>query len=79
MTPFWLRTTIGVKPTTRSESLIIPIRKALLEIELTVSNELETAQHQCEIAATDYNQLILLPLLIKKVREFAPSTSIIVR
>ncbi len=81
--PILVRTTTGMKPTTRAEALIIPIRKALLEIELTVSNKPEfephSAQHQFTIAATDYNELILLPSLIKKVRELAPDVNILVR
>jgi DNA-binding transcriptional LysR family regulator len=81
--PILVRTTTGMKPTARAEALIIPIRKALLDIELTVSNkpefEPQTAQHQFTIAATDYNELILLPSLIKKVRELAPGVNILIR
>lgn len=81
--PILVRTMTGMKPTARAEALIIPIRKALLDIELTVSNkpefEPQTAQHQFTIAATDYNELILLPSLIKKVRELAPGVNILIR
>lgn len=81
--PILVRTTKGMKPTTRAETLIIPIRKALLEIELTVTSppifEPSTAEHRFVIAATDYNELILLPALLKKVRKLAPGVDIHVR
>ena len=64
MTLFWFRTTTGMKTTTRAEVLIIPIRKAPLEIELTVSNipefEPQSVQYNFTIATTDYNELCCL-------------------
>ena len=81
--PILVRTTGGMKPTTRAEALIVPIRKALLDIEVTVTSHLafepKTAEHRFVIAATDYNELILLPSLLKKVREQAPGVNIHLR
>ena len=78
--PILVRTTGGMKPTARAEALIVPIRKALLDIEITVTNhpafEAKTAEHRFVIAATDYNELILLPSLLKKVRKLAPGVNI---
>jgi DNA-binding transcriptional LysR family regulator len=81
--PILVRTTGGMKPTARAKTLIVPIRKALLEIEVTVTSpstfEPTTAEHRFVIAATDYNELILLPTLLKKVRKQAPGVDIHVR
>jgi DNA-binding transcriptional LysR family regulator len=81
--PILVRTTGGMKPTARAQELIEPIRKALLEIEVTVTTkqafEPKTAQQRFVIAASDYNELILLPSLIKRVRELAPRVDIHVR
>ncbi len=81
--PILVRTTRGMEPTARAEALIVPIRKALLEIEVTVTRHFDfdpkTAKHNFVIAATDYNELILLPSLLKKVREQAPGVHIHVR
>lgn len=81
--PILVRTTSGMQPTARAEALIVPIRKALLDIELTISNnptfEPKTAKQKFVIAATDYNELILLPSLLKKVRGLAPDVNIHVR
>lgn len=81
--PILVRTTGGMKPTARAEALIEPIRKALLEIEVTVTTkptfEAKTAQHRFVIAATDYIELILLPSLLKEVRPLAPGVGIHVR
>ncbi|NOR69578.1 MAG: LysR family transcriptional regulator [Methylomarinum sp.] len=81
--PILVRTTKGMKPTARAEALIVPIRKALLEIEMTVTSKPEfipkTAKHQFIIAATDYNELILLPSLLNKVHGLAPGVNIHVR
>ncbi len=81
--PILVRTSKGMTPTARAETLIVPIRKALLEIELTVTTpplfEPSTAEHCFVIAATDYNELILLPTLLKKVRKLAPGVNIHVR
>lgn len=81
--PLLVRTTSGMKPTARAQELIEPIRKALLEIEATVSTkkafEPKTAQQRFVIAASDYSELIMLPSLIKRVRELAPRVDIHVR
>lgn len=81
--PILVRTASGMRPTKRAEALIVPIRKALLEIEVTVTSpsafDPATAEHRFVIAATDYNELILLPSLLKKVREIAPGVNIHVK
>lgn len=81
--PILVRTTRGMKPTARAEALIVPIRKALLDIERTVATpsafDPKTADHSFVIAATDYSELILLPRLLKKVRELAPGVKIHIR
>jgi DNA-binding transcriptional LysR family regulator len=81
--PILVRTTNGMKPTARAQELIEPIRKALLEIEVTITTksafEPKTAQQRFVIAASDYNELILLPSLIKMVRGIAPRVDIHVR
>ncbi len=73
--PILVRTTGGMKPTERAKELIEPIRKALLEIEAAVSAKQAfdplTVRHDFVIAASDYGELILLPSLLKHVREFA--------
>ena len=81
--PLLVRTTGGMKPTARALELIEPIRKALLEIEVTVNTkqafEPKTAQQRFVIAASDYSELIILPYLLKRVREHAPRVDIHVR
>jgi DNA-binding transcriptional LysR family regulator len=81
--PLLVRTTGGMKPTARALELIEPIRKALLEIEATITTkqafEPKTAQQRFVIAASDYSELIILPSLIKRVRELAPRVDIHVR
>lgn len=78
--PILVRTSAGMKPTARAEALIVPIRKALQEIEITVTNQLTfepaTAVHRFVIAATDYSELILLPVVLKKVLQSAPGIDI---
>ena len=81
--PILVRTTGGMKPTARAKELIEPIRKALLEIEVAVGTpqtfEPKIAQQGFVIAASDYGELILLPSLLKRVRELAPGVKIQVR
>jgi DNA-binding transcriptional LysR family regulator len=81
--PLLVRTTSGMKPTARAQELIGPIRKALLEIEVTVTTKQafipQTVQQRFIIAASDYSELIILPSLIKRVRELAPKVDIHVR
>lgn len=81
--PILVRTTGGMKPTARAQELIEPIRKALLEIEVTVTTKQafdpNVAQKRFVIAASDYNEMILLPALIKRVRELAPGVELHVR
>jgi DNA-binding transcriptional LysR family regulator len=81
--PILVRTTGGMKPTARAQELIEPIRKALLEIEVTVTTKQafdpNVAQKRFVIAASDYNEMILLPSLIKRVRELAPGVELHVR
>lgn len=81
--PILVRTTGGMKPTARAQELIEPIRKALLDIEVTVTRKQtfdpKTARHRFVIGVTDYNELILVPSLISRVREFAPGVEIHVR
>lgn len=81
--PILVRTTGGMKPTARAKELIEPIRKALLEIEVAVSTpqafEPKIAQQGFVIAASDYGELILLPSLLKRMRELAPGVKIQVK
>ena len=81
--PILVRTSGGMRPTSRAKELIVPIRKALLEIEVTISSppvfDPETAETRFVIAATDYNELILLPSLLKEVCKLAPGVNIHVR
>ena len=78
--PILVRTSAGMKPTARAKTLIVPIRKALHEIEITVTNQLAfdpaTAEQRFVIASTDYSELILLPALLKKVLQLAPGINI---
>ncbi len=81
--PILVRTSEGMKPTKRAEALIAPIRKALRDIELTVSTpqvfQPETAELRFVIAASDYNELIIIPELVKMVRQKASGVDIHIR
>ncbi len=81
--PILVRTSNGMTPTKRAEDLIVPIRKALSDIEQTVSVPQEfvpgQAEHRFVIAATDYNELILIPELVKRIRRSAPGVAVHVR
>jgi len=78
--PILVKTRHGMKPTPRALELIGPVRKILQEIESAVTTKLEfdekIARQRFVIAATDYSELIILPPLIKRIKNLAKGVEI---
>lgn len=78
--PLVLRTQRGVVPTSRAEALAQPLAQALalLETALVGPREFDpsTATRRFRIAATDYAELLLLPLLVRALAKEAPGVDL---
>lgn len=70
-------------PTPRALALAVPVRdaleKAALVFEKPESFEPMTAQQTFTIAMSDYTEFVVLPALVKKLRQVAPNINIIIK
>ncbi len=78
--PVLVRTTRGMQPTPRALVMEKPVRLALKSIENTLLPEPDfepaTSKQVFRLLATDYLQFLLLPRLIRRLHEEAPSVHV---
>lgn len=81
--PLFLRTSHGMVPTSRCAELVEPVRSILAQISdvITPRNLFDPALSDAtfSVVATDYVQLIVLPPLMKRLREIAPGIKLRVK
>ncbi|MGH1486870.1 MAG: LysR family transcriptional regulator [Cellvibrionaceae bacterium] len=79
--PLFIRDKFGVAPTEKSIEIHPTIERALDELDSLVQSEqvldLSSEKRTFNIAATDYFQLLILPLLMQRIRQQAPNIRII--
>lgn len=73
----------GMRPTPKALVLAEPIREALRQVRLALAQgfgfEPATAHHRFRLAVTDYGDLIVIPPLIRALRQRAPGVDLEVR
>jgi len=78
--PVLVRTSRGMQPTPKALSLEKPIRMALAAIDQSLAPEPEfdpsSSEQTFHIATTDYVELVLLPRLMKHLKQVAPSIKV---
>jgi len=78
--PLFVRTPKGMEPTPFADSLIQPVRDALQSVEIVLAHSKNFEPGESErvfrICMTDISQLVLLPPLLKKLRDSAPGIRI---
>jgi len=78
--PVLVRTSRGMQPTPKALSLEKPIRMALAAIDQSLAPEPEfdpsSSEQTFYIATTDYVELVLLPRLMKHLKQVAPSIKV---
>lgn len=79
----FVRTAQGMQPTARALALAQPVGEALGRIRSVLAPGLSfdpaTARHRFTIAATDYGDLVVLPVLVRMLRREAPGVDLTVR
>jgi DNA-binding transcriptional LysR family regulator len=79
--PLFIRDKFGVSPTEKASAIHPTIEQALEELDSLVQSEqvldLENEKRTFDIAVTDYFQLMILPLLMRRIRQYAPNFQII--
>lgn len=78
--PLLVRTSSGMKPTSRAQSLIEPIRNVLQDIDrLVISPPIfdpKISRREFVIAATDYAEYLIVPSLIGHIKKLAPQVNV---
>ena len=81
--PLFIRDKFGMSPTEKAKSIHPTIEKALDDLDSLVFSEqqldLSQEERTFEIAANDYFQVVILPELMKRIREKSPFLKIITR
>jgi DNA-binding transcriptional LysR family regulator len=79
--PLFVRTSTGMAPTARAHQLAEPVRKILREIDELVRMpqrfDPKDAKHRFVIAANDYVDYFILPLLMHEVEQHAPGVDLL--
>nr|WP_314073135.1 LysR family transcriptional regulator [uncultured Roseococcus sp.] len=79
----FIRTGTGMKPTERALALAGPVGDALEQLrealERGKSFDPATARHRFTIAATDYGNLVVMPALVRALRQQAPGVDLLVK
>ena len=80
--PLLVRTSTGMKPTEHALALIGPVRQALDDIARAIdpaaSFKPESSQYRFVIAATDYIECLLMPVLLERIHKSAPGVDVTV-
>ena len=78
--PLLVRTSRGMQPTERAQAIKPALREALAIIELTVQAQQPfdpaSSERVFRIMASDYGEVTLLPRLLQRLREDAPSVAL---
>lgn len=78
----FVRTQSGMQPTPRAKALSAPVREALNAFHRAATHTddfvPETSQIVFRISMTDIGQVVMLPLLARRLRELAPNTTLYV-
>jgi len=80
--PLFVRTSSGVVPTPRADTLAITVRRALSQLEEVVAPQsFDPRQYHATaaIAASDYAQALILPRLLANIRSQAPNLALTIR
>jgi len=81
--PLFRRARGTMQPTPKALLLAEPIREALRQVRLALAHgfgfEPASARHRFRLALTDYGDLIVMPPLMRALRERAPGVDIEVR
>lgn len=78
--PLFVRTTSGMEATPLAQELIVPLRQALTLMKTALSHQLafehSTSDRMFKICMTDVGQRIIMPKLLEKLDEIAPTIRI---
>ncbi len=78
--PLLVRTSNGMKPTSRALTLIGPVRKALQDVDRLVSSpptfDPKASHRRFVIAGTDYTEFLIIPALIRRIKCVTPGVTI---
>ena len=81
--PLFVRTSLGMSPTPRALELVVPVRRALGEIDRALREppafDPGTAHRSFTLAAVDFGSLVVLPPLLARLRKVAPGVDLLVR
>jgi DNA-binding transcriptional LysR family regulator len=78
----FVRSPEGMRPTPRAERMLVPVRAALRELQVTLeADEFDpsASSHEFAIAANNYAAKAVVPSLVHRVEELAPSVVLDVR
>jgi DNA-binding transcriptional LysR family regulator len=81
--PLFVRTSVGMSPTPRALELVVPVRRALGEIDRALREppafDPASAERSFTLAAVDFGSLVVLPPLLARLRKEAPGVDLMVR
>lgn len=78
----FVRTPDGMIPTPRAERIAAPVRAALQELQVTLDDDAfvpEESSREFTIAVSNYAACVIVPALVHRVKELAPSVVMNVR
>jgi DNA-binding transcriptional LysR family regulator len=78
----FVRTAIGMEPTARALAMAMPVREALIRIELAVAParfDPASSRRQFTLAADDYITAVIVPTVLRLLKMEAPTVDLIIR
>jgi DNA-binding transcriptional LysR family regulator len=78
----FVRTAAGMEPTARALAMAMPVREALIRIELAVTSarfDPTSSRRQFTLAADDYITAVIVPMVLQLLKTEAPSVNLIIR
>lgn len=78
----FVRTAVGMEPTARALAMAVPVREALIRIELAVSSaqfDPASSRRQFTLAADDYITAVVVPAILQLLKTEAPTVDLIIR
>ena len=78
----FVRTAVGMEPTARALAMAMPIREALIRIELAVASarfDPASSRRQFTLAADDYITAVIVPAILQLLKTEAPTIDLIIR
>ena len=78
--PLFVRTSAGMEPTPHAQELIQPVREALGLLKMALGHQTsfdpKTSARMFRLCMTDVGQRVLIPYLLPRLKEIAPSVKI---